>query len=160
MRMNRILKSLLFIASLFATTMCSAQVQISTNLLDNTQWDVVLRTIRNKKEIPNRVNKWRFNMSSYSDSTYFSILDKSSVIQHPYYISDIEPCDYSFDKSKVGVNAKGKYIVFYNEKCDEVDYYTVMSFTDEEMVFFHKNKVDYIPDVYITFKRTERGDGF
>lgn len=45
-------------------------------------------------------------MSSYSDSTYFSVLDKSSVIQHPYYISDIEPCDYSFDKSKVGVNAK------------------------------------------------------
>ena len=153
--MNRILKSLLFIASLFATTMCNAQVQISTDQLDDSRWDVVLRTIRNKKEIPNRVNTWIFNMSSYSDSTYFSVLDKSSVIQHPYYMSDIEPCDYSFDKSKVGVNAKGKYIVFYNEKCDEVDYYTVMSFTDDKMVLFRKAKKDQVPnlDVYITFKR-------
>lgn len=70
-------------------------------------------------------------------------------------MSDIEPCDYSFDKSNVGVNDEGKYIVVYNEKTDEVDYYTVMSFTDEEMVLFRKAKKDQVPnlDVYITFKR-------
>lgn len=151
--MNRILKSLLLIASLFATTMCNAQVQISTNQLDNTRWETALRTIRGKNETPNEVNTWTFNMSSYSADIYFPILKKTATGKFPYYISDIEPCDYSFDKSKVGVNAKGKYIVYYNKKRDEVDYYTVMSFTDEEMVLFYKNKVDYIPDVYITFKR-------
>ena len=151
--MNRILKSLLIIASFFATTMCNAQVQISTNQLDNTQWETVLRTIRGQEETPNTVNTWIFNMSSYCADIYFPILKKTATGKFPYYISDEEPCDYSFDKSKVGVNAKGKYIVYYNEKRDAVDYYTVISFTDDEMVLFHKNKEYNIPDVYITLKR-------
>lgn len=153
--MNRILKSLLLIASFLATTMCNAQVQIFTKQLDNTQWEIVLRTIMGKEEIPNRVNTWDFNMSSYSSSMYLPTLKKTSIWLFQYYVSDIEPCDYSFDKSNVGVNDEGKYIVVYNEKTDEVDYYTVMSFTDEEMVLFRKAKKDQVPnlDVYITFKR-------
>lgn len=153
--MNRILKSLLLIASFLATTMCSAQVQISANQLDNTQWEIVLRTIMGKEEIPNRVNTWDFNMSSYRSSMYLPTLKKTSIWQFQYYVSDIEPCDYSFDKSNVGVNAEGKYIVTHNEKTDEVDYYTVMSFTDDKMVLFRKAKKDQVPslDVYITFKR-------
>lgn len=153
--MNRILKSLLLIASFLATTMCNAQVQISTKQLDNTKWEIVLRTIMGKEEIPNRVNTWDFNMSSYSSSMYLPTLKKTSIWLFQYYVSDIEPCDYSFDKSNVGVNDEGKYIVVYNEKTDEVDYYTVMSFTDEEMVLFRKAKKDQVPnlDVYITFKR-------
>ena len=155
MRMNRILKSLLLIASFLATTMCNAQVQISTKQLDNTKWEIVLRTIMGKEEIPNRVNTWDFNMSSYSSSMYLPTLKKTSIWLFQYYVSDIEPCDYSFDKSNVGVNYEGKYIVVYNKKTDEVDYYTVMSFTDEEMVLFRKAKKDQVPnlDVYITFKR-------
>ena len=153
--MNRRLKSLLLIASFLATTMCNAQVQIFTKQLDNTQWEIVLRTIMGKEEIPNRVNTWDFNMSSYSSSMYLPTLKKTSIWLFQYYVSDIEPCDYSFDKSNVGVNDEGKYIVVYNEKTDEVDYYTVMSFTDEEMVLFRKAKKDQVPnlDVYITFKR-------
>lgn len=136
-------------------TMCSAQVQISTNQLDNTQWEIVLRTVRGEEELPNRVNIWKYNMSSYTSSMYLPTLKKTSIWQFQYYISDIEPCDYSFDKSKVGVNAKGKYIVTYNEKTDVVDYYTVMSFTEDEIVLFRKAKKDQVPnlDVYITFKR-------
>ena len=155
MRMNRILKSLLLIASFLATTMCNAQVQISTKQLDNTKWEIVLRTIMGKEEIPNRVNTWDFNMSSYSSSMYLPTLKKTSIWLFQYYVSDIEPCDYSFDKSNVGVNYEGKYIVVYNEKTDEVDYYTVMSFTDDEMVLFRKAKKEQVPnlDVYITFKR-------
>ena len=153
--MNRILKSLLLIASFLATTMCNAQVQIFTKQLDNTQWAIVLRTIMGKEEIPNRVNTWDFNMSSYSSSMYLPTLKKTSIWLFQYYVSDIEPCDYSFDKSNVGVNDEGKYIVVYNEKTDEVDYYTVMSFTDDEMVLFRKAKKEQVPnlDVYITFKR-------
>lgn len=155
MRMNRILKSILLIASFLATTMCNAQVQISTKQLDNTQWEIVLRTIMGKEEIPNRVNTWDFNMSSYSSSMYLPTLKKTSIWLFQYYVSDIEPCDYSFDKSNVGVNHEGKYIVVYNKKTDEVDYYTVMSFTDDEMVLFRKAKKEQVPnlDVYITFKR-------
>ena len=155
--MNKIFKSLLIITSFFMATMCSAQVQISTNLLDNTQWVIASRKIMGKIEKANRVNIWKFNKSSYSTNYYATSLNEIIVLKHPYYISNVEPCDYSFDKNKVGVNTEGKYLVFYNEKCDEVDYYTVMSFTDEEMVLFHKNKVDYIPDVYITFKRAHKG---
>ena len=140
MRMNRILKSLLLIASFLATTMCNAQVQISTKQLDITKWEIVLRTIMGKEEIPNRVNTWDFNMSSYSSSMYLPTLKKTSIWLFQYYVSDIEPCDYSFDKSNVGVNYEGKYIVVYNKKTDEVDYYTVMSFTDDEMVLFRKAK--------------------
>ncbi len=153
--MNRILKSLLLIASFLATTMCNAQVQISTKQLDNTKWEIVLRTIMGKEEIPNRVNIWDFNMSSYSSSMYLPTLKKTSIWLFQYYVSDIEPCDYSFDKSNVGVNYEGKYIVVYNKKTDEVDYYTVMSFTDDEMVLFRKAKKEQVPnlDVYITFKR-------
>ena len=155
MRMNKILKSLLLIASFLATTMCNAQVQISTKQLDNTKWEIVLRTIMGKEEIPNRVNTWDFNMSSYSSSMYLPTLKKTSIWLFQYYVSDIEPCDYSFDKSNVGVNYEGKYIVVYNKKTDEVDYYTVMSFTDDEMVLFRKAKKEQVPnlDVYITFKR-------
>ena len=54
-----------------------------------------------------------------------------------------------------GQERRGRYLVVYYPKVNEVDYYTVMSFTDDELVMFHKAKPETIPgiDVYIKCKR-------
>ena len=42
---------------------------------------------------------------------------------------------------------------------NEVDYYTVISFTDDELILFHKAKPETIPgiDVYIKYRRIKKG---
>ena len=74
--------------------------------------------------------------------------------QKQYYISDVEPTDI-FEQANVGVNRKGKYIILYNDKTKEVEYYTVISASDEELVLFHKANKNAIPnlDALITYKK-------
>lgn len=55
----------------------------------------------------------------------------------------------------VGKERKGRYIVLYYPKVNDVDYYTVTSFTDDELVLFHKARPESMPsiDVYVRYER-------
>lgn len=142
--------------------MSNAQVTVSTSQLNGTEWQLVSRTISGETLYPEDgdVTTVKYNMSSYSDSCYYGMIEMDRVFQRPYYISDTEPSYTYFDRSKVGVNATGKYIVDYNDKINEVDYWTVISFNTDEMVLFHKAKEGYIPglDVYRTLRRVKKDE--
>lgn len=81
-------------------------------------------------------------------------------MRYSYYISNTIPSYTCFDRSKVGVNSIGKYIVEYNDIRNEVDYYTIISFNNDEMVWFHKAKEGTIPgyDVYVKYKRINKNE--
>ncbi len=136
-----------------SSSKCNAQELISTKQLDGTQWKVVSRTIKDKKEVPNETHTIKFSMSVLSDSIIFPNR-KVMGFQKQYYISDVEPTDI-FEQANVGVNRKGKYIILYNDKTKEVEYYTVISASDEELVLFHKANKNAIPnlDALITYKK-------
>ena len=159
--MNRgILRIKLLVAVLFATTLCNAQVKISTSQLNGTEWEEVSFCADGKIYTPHNIDTYKFNMSSYSRSFYSSSLKRTICAQFPFYITNDEPSYTYFDRSKVGVNATGKYIVKYNEKVHEVDYYTIMSFNSDEMVLFHKAQENSTPglDVYLTLKRVNKNE--
>ncbi len=152
----------LLMVVLFATTLCNAQVMVSTNQLNGTEWEFVSVNMYDKIYLDeDQVNTIKFGMASYTDSTYYKLIDMDGVVfQRPYYISNTEPSYTYFDRSKVGVNATGKYIVDYNDKLNGVDYWTIVSFTNDEMVWLHKSQEDAYNklDAYITFKRVKRDE--
>lgn len=144
--MKKIAISLLF---LLCTHIAKAQVDISTSQLIGTKWQRIEPVVRN-------VNSYmQFTETCIVDSIYYSTLEKSASGSKDYYITNETPSYSVFYKNYVGQERRGRYIVVYYPKVNEVDYYTVMSFTDDELVMFHKAKPETIPgiDVYIKCKR-------
>lgn len=135
---------------------CRAQqVQVSTNQLNGTKWEVVSRKIRNIVETPQEVNNLIFKKDILTWSTYYWRIDKVNSNSHKYYITDTLPSYNEFNHKLVGTNCIGKYIVLNNAKIKEIDYYTIISFCEDSLVLYHKAKPNTIPglDVYITYKR-------
>lgn len=144
--MKKIAISLLF---LLCTHIAKAQVDISTSQLIDTKWQRIEPVVRN-------VNSYmQFTETCIVDSIYYSTLEKSASGSKDYYITNETPSYSVFYKNYVGQERRGRYLVVYYPKVNEVDYYTVMSFTDDELVLFHKAKPGTIPgiDVYIKCKR-------
>lgn len=144
--MKKIAISLLF---LLCTHIAKAQVDISTSQLIGTKWQRIEPVVRN-------VNSYmQFTETCIVDSIYYSTLEKSASGSKDYYITNETPSYSVFYKNYVGQERRGRYLVVYYPKVNEVDYYTVMSFTDDELVLFHKAKPGTIPgiDVYIKCKR-------
>ena len=123
--MNRICMMFWICACCIST---SAQIEIDHSQLIGTKWQRIEPVVR--------------NVNSASGSK-------------DYYITNETPSYSVFYKNYVGQERRGRYIVVYYPKVNEVDYYTVMSFTDDELVLFHKAKPETIPgiDVYIKCKR-------
>ncbi len=130
--MNRICMMFWICACCIST---SAQIEIDHSQLIGTKWQRIEPVVRN-------VNSYmQFTETCIVDSIYYSTLEKSASGSKDYYIT--------------GQERRGRYLVVYYPKVNEVDYYTVMSFTDDELVLFHKAKPGTIPgiDVYIKCKR-------
>lgn len=70
------------------------------------------------------------------------MLQKFGQSTFPYYVSDEVPT--RFDSTKIGNNNVGQYIVFYNNKLDEFDYYSVVKYVDDTLRLFHKLKPDRV----------------
>ena len=141
------------ISLLFWICVCSistsAQIEIDNSQLIGTKWQRIEPVVRN-------VNSYmQFTETCIVDSIYYSTLEKSASGSKEYYITNETPSYSVFYKNDVGQERRGRYIVVYYPKVNEVDYYTVMSFTDDELVLFHKAKPGTIPgiDVYIKCKR-------
>ena len=75
-----------------------------------------------------------FTETAFTDSAYNHLLEKSSTRSFDYYVTDELPSYTEFHADYVGKEREGCYIVIYNDKVKEVDYYTVMSFTDDELL--------------------------
>lgn len=156
-KMNITLRVKLLMVALLATIVSNAQVTVSTSQLNGTEWQQESICVNGRiAKDSTIITTIKFDMTSYVNSAYFSRINKNSCLQYPYYISDKEPSYTYFDSSKVGVNNVGKYIVYYNDKLNEVLYETIISFNDDEMVLFHKALDDY--DVYVTYKRVKKDE--
>ena len=148
---------MLFLAFPALAQQNNAQVKISTSQLNGTEWQIV------SYEDKNGISKYdyeivtrKYFMSSYYEKAYYPEDGDSICYRLPYYITDIEPLDFNFDKSKVGVNSTGRYLVRKGDIVDYVDYGVIMSFNDDEMVLLHKGSYDVIGgynDVYVKWKR-------
>ena len=155
--MNRILRIKLLVVVLFTTAMCKAQVTVSTSQLNGTEWQIV------SYEDKNGISKYDFEivtckyaMSSLYEKAYYPEDGDSICSRWSYYITDVVPLDFNFDKSKVGVNSTGRYLIYKGGLVDYVDYDVIMSFNDDEMVLLHKGSYDVIGgynDVYVKWKR-------
>ena len=144
--MNRICMMFWICACCIST---SAQIEIDHSQLIGTKWQRIEPVVRN-------VNSYmQFTETCIVDSIYYSTLEKSASGSKEYYITNETPSYSVFYKNDVGQERRGRYLVVYYPKVNEVDYYTVMSFTDDELVLFHKAKPGTIPgiDVYIKCKR-------
>ncbi len=120
--MKKIAISLLF---LLCTHIAKAQVDISTSQLIGTKWQRIEPVVRN-------VNSYmQFTETCIVDSIYYSTLEKSASGSKDYYITNETPSYSVFYKNYVGQERRGRYLVVYYPKVNEVDYYTVMSFTDD-----------------------------
>lgn len=144
--MRRII--VLFICA-FSFLVGNAQVKVRTSQLVGVEW---------KKTMPE--SKWEsitmsFTETAFTDSAYNHLLEESSTRSFDYYVTDELPSYTEFHADYVGKEREGCYIVIYNDKVKEVDYYTVMSFTDDELLFYRKAKEGEIPgiDVYIKYER-------
>ena len=140
---------LILIFGLLPFLKATAQVEISTSQLVGTKWERVAP-----------ISKWEktravFSESRYSDSSYNELLKNSVFRSLEYYISSKKPSLDKFNRACVGKEQKGKYLVVYYPKIDKVDYFTIESFTEDELILFHKALPDAIPaiDVLIKFKR-------
>jgi hypothetical protein len=63
---------------------------------------------------------------------------KISTITYEYYLSDKIPSEFDF--SKVGKSSSGKYLIYYNEKRKEMDYYTIRQFDATTFILFYEMK--------------------
>ena len=148
---------MLFLAFPARAQQNNAQVKISTSQLNGTEWQI------ESYERSGKIRKYDFEivtckyaMSSLYEKAYYPEDGDSICYRLPYYITDVEPIDFNFDKSKVGVNSTGRYLVRKGDIVDYVDYDVIMSFNDDEMVLLHKGSDDTIggnEDVYVKWKR-------
>ena len=127
----------------------SAKIEIDLSQLIDTKWEKIISGSKYDSTTT------LFTIDEMIDSTYNSLLEVSTIRSLNYYITNELPSYYKFYSKYVGQERRGRYIVVYYPKVNEVDYYTVMSFTDDELVLFHKAKPGTIPgiDVYIKCKR-------
>ena len=104
-----------------------AQVTVSTSQLNGTKWRVKGDTSGNVYEYTQSQEIWRQKDGSFSPS--------------PYYLTDtpITSYEYSkFDYSKVGKNAKGRYIVLANDVLKITYCASIQSFDKTKGVFVTK----------------------
>ena len=124
MQTLRTLLTGLFMAT---ASMSMAQVTVSTSQLNGTKWIIKGDTSGDFDEYTMSQRIWRRKDGSFS--TY------------PYYITDtpITSYEYSkFDYSKVGKNAKGRYIVLANDVLKITYCSSIQSFDKTKGVFVTK----------------------
>lgn len=108
----------LFFAFFTCINTSEAQVTISSRDLDGT--------------------KWKFSKSIYEYQNGKEIWHRSdgSTFTYQYYLSNTIP--KSFDFSKVGQNAQGRYLIEYNPILDSFRCYSIVRFDKKEKIMSFK----------------------
>ena len=108
----------LFFAFFTCINISEAQVAISSRDLDGT--------------------KWKFSKSIYEYQNGKEIWHRSdgSTFTYQYYLSNTIP--KSFDFSKVGQNAQGRYLIEYNPILDSFRCYSIVRFDKKEKIMSFK----------------------
>ena len=139
---------LLFIMVLFAG-FCHAQVSVTIPQLKDTKW-VQCTNLSNYETC-----EYIFTDTTMCLLTYYMLDPRIPqvdlmVFRYPYYLSNEVPEEFDF--SKVGQLTSGMYIIYYNDKLEEMYYYTITSFDTQSMSLFNKIKA---PETKIDAKDLE-----
>ena len=145
---QKIVAILCFCSVLFASAQTST-MEISTSQLVGTKWERVLPEERGAS------HTLMFTEKDYITSTRYDGEDKSYTYYNEYYITDEQPSSLECPTEYIGKERKGHYLVIYFLKDKDLDYRTVVSLTDDELLLFRKATPGQIPnlDIYIKYKR-------
>lgn len=149
-RLLLIISALVLVVDISAQEPVPLQYQeISTSQLVGKVWERV--SPRSEHETVTM----SFTQTAFTDSAYYSLLEKSSLRNLPYYVTNEQPTDTTFRHEYVGQERTGRYIVKFYPKANDFDYFTVVSLTDDELILFHKARDGQIPrlDSYIKYRR-------
>lgn len=148
-------KYIFLFISIVYSIMCNAQIDIKTSQLLGKKWERVLPAQMTKGD----TIFLEFTETRIVISDYYRRQEEDRFLQllRDYYITDKLPSYSEFKRKYVGKERKGCYIVFYNDKVNEIDYWTVLSLTDDELVLYHKAYPGAVPnrDIKIVYKRVK-----
>lgn len=150
-------KYLIVLLSSVYAALCNAQILVSPAQLENTKWELTSRKIGSVIEYQQNgdILRLTFTRESIIYYKYYGALDESNEFTHSYYMSPSVPSYSNFNYSNIGKDIKGEYMVYRNPKTGRIDYYTVSSYSNNELVLFHKVAPNTIGarDVYLRYKR-------
>ena len=144
--------------ALFSTCAVNAQTTYTLDQLIGTKWSMIYpKGVENHpyssfieiREFTANEIKTNYKRVSKINGEVLSRINYSK----PYYLSDVIP--KSFDNSKVGKVKKGSYIILYNDKIKAIEYYKIISLTNDSLKLFHKASKDEIRNVWVDFVRVK-----
>lgn len=120
--------------NLLSGNLPSCGAQVSTQQLVGTKWVIISPADDDEETI------WEFSKSLITERTKLG--NKLYEFHHPYYITNYFPTVYN--KSLVGVNATGKYLVRYKDRWKRMYWYTIQSvnWTTGDMFLFRQRVED------------------
>ena len=98
-------KKILILFSLFCSLFCLGQT-VSTKQLAGTSWNLI------SPKLEECYSTIKFSMDTITYIDQYPIINKTTILNHIYYISSTEPT--VFDKTLVGKSLSGNYIASYN----------------------------------------------
>lgn len=144
--------------ALFSTFTINAQTTYTLEQLVGTKWSMIY-----PKEVENHPYSSFIEIREFTANEIKTNYKRVSKVNgeirsrlnfsKPYYLSDVIP--KSFDNSKVGKVKKGSYIILYNDKIKAIEYYKIISLTNDSLKLFHKASKDEIRNVWVDFVRVK-----
>ncbi|MCR4770411.1 MAG: hypothetical protein K5874_09420 [Bacteroidaceae bacterium] len=144
--------------ALFSTCAVNAQTTYTLEQLVGTKWRMIY-----PEQIENNPYYYREHIDEYTQCEIKNKLKSTNKItgktrigadvSHKYYLSDVIP--KSFDMSKVGKVKKGSYLITYYERTKKMEYYKIISLTNDSLKLFHKASKDEIRNVWVDFVRVK-----
>lgn len=119
---------IILVALLFELIPCNAQVKLSQ--LNGTKWKFETQPNSAKEKT------WEFSQNQIIEKRNYTTENKYYEFKNYYYLSDARPTPFysnnvelaNFDKSKVGNNKEGNYLIIYVDTWERIDWYTITSF--------------------------------
>lgn len=123
----------LFLILLFVPLPCLSQVKVSLSKLSGSKWINV-----NTEESCQIIGFSNFAM------TVCNSYGAAGSVSHSwqFYLCDSIP--NSFDKSQVGKNTRGNFIIYYNSKSAKLEYRKITTLTSDSLVLYHKGRSNSI----------------
>ena len=133
--MNNFPKFLILFFSLCWNFLANAQISISSSQLAGTRW-----TLKGDNKVIKDTVEYTSTKEVLKD--YLPTFKKTIVHKREYYLS--ETTDTIFDKTKVGKQTYGCYLITYNEKNQECSYFKIIKFNlqEEEFILYRPSRYD------------------
>ena len=110
----------------------------------NAQGFIVNDLIGTKWECNNGVciESYKFTNDSILETYYFIYSNTTVNYAKPFYLAKNKT--ESFDFSKVGTETSGRFLLYYNDKMNETEYWEITKQTPDTLILFHEAQDGYV----------------